>query len=712
MATPEGHGQLPFLRRNFARAVNAFSGAFGTPSRTHRDGHALPTDSGEHPRKRRRVATPEPAFDKLVASPRSSASEPMLRIEVLRCHHRNAKKVRHSFGSVVSPDFTTGASCRITISDVTLGRPRVLHCNSQVCNVVTFRDPAGSHRIARIELQRPFYIPRHSLLVQRLDEDIYDMSSAYRLSVELEATGEAGWPPLDLSDLVNGQESRLGSTPTRHWAFSASFDELFGRLKAPLTLTSNATAVEASCTTDYELHVDLQWTSGFVTLRRLEDGSKPCITAIDPAHWTPNGHGREGRGEATPHRNRESPDAVNGEHTPSRGLRTRGGDTNYNLKALSDRAHGRKRRQRKANLSISARYDGGRVTYLLPPDQPFSLDGYRCVNCGTFHDSLKHLQLHLRTSHPDYGYKLEMTDDGPQFLVTGVPELPATPSKCFSLGYPQQPLDLGSLVAGDDSWISSRLDPDTKGLFTTSPEVKSASRPPAPRSETRSEARSSPNRKKKIIIPETGHILYHPVSKQELKPGQEVPEPVVEKEWFHHRHNRGLNEVDDVTPAELEYMKEFDQVMREHDISARVYFPRAWLDFVQRKAGWIIGATHRTVEFALHESYLLASDLIGDEHVQEAVGYIEEERSRRRKMDKASPDGEHPTSEDPRRGSPEPTPMTPPVRKSAGGCGSCGLPVINGPRTRICSNPVRSKPPSLLFYSIRVPKSQTNMYEH
>ncbi|KFH42241.1 hypothetical protein ACRE_070480 [Hapsidospora chrysogenum ATCC 11550] len=679
--TPESQRQLPFLKRNIARAVNAFSGAFGSPVLGRGENGAVVTENGQHPRKRRRLSTPDHDLDKLIiASPRSSDSRHMLRVEVLRCHHRDSKKIRPSFGTVVA-DATTRAKCRVTISDMTLGRPRVLHCDSQTCNVVTFKNPAGPGRVARVELPRPFYVPRDNLLVNRLDDSTFDLADTYKLSVEIESADGANWPPLNGQDLEDLSSPRLTQLSSRHWVFSSTFDKLYGRLKGPLTLTATTALSESSTETDYEMDVDLQWSSGYMALKRLQNGSKPCINAIDPDSPRTNGHREPPADEVMEDVGddvHEADDAMaNGERPPSRSLRTRGGEKVYNIKALSDKAHGRKGRRRKPNTSVQG--GEGRVRYLLPPDQP--------------------------SIHSDYEYSLETTSQGPQFHVTFQPEPPTTPSKTVSIKPPTQVFNLERFVAGDDSWRSSRLEPDTKADFITPHEAKLefaaiASKSPSKKSFKVVPETQVPSPRSKILIPETRHVFYHPVSKQELKVGQEVPYPVVESQWFHHKHRESLNDVDGVTPAELEYIKEFDGVMREHDITARVYFPRAWLDFVRKKAGWLVEAKHRMVEFSVHESYLLASDLIRDEHIQEAIGLIEQARSGRRKLQNSSPSEEEPGTAATGK-IPEAPPKTPAVRKSASGCAACGLPVLSGPHGLVCSNKDCSK---RLFHSKCVPE--------
>jgi hypothetical protein len=187
----------------------------------------------------------------------------------------------------------------------------------------------------------------------------------------------------------------------------------------------------------------------------------------------------------------------------------------------------------------------------------------------------------------------------------------------------------------------------------------------------------------KTYIPESKNTFFHPVSKQILKAGDEVPYAPAEKTWLYHRHQESLNESQDLTPAQLEYIKEFDKSMRNHDISARAYFPRAWLDFVRSRASWLIEAKYRMIEFSLHESYLLASKLLRDEHLDEAVGFLEDARREKHQQTPQSQSGDVPQKK-----SPKPTPKTPPIRESAKGCGVCRMPVLCGPELLICDNPV------------------------
>lgn len=696
----DGQRQLPFIKRNFARAINAFNGAFGSPVLSSRDSDVLLHANGERPRKRRRLSTPIRDGDKLVDTTNLSVSRQELRFEILRCHHKDAVGARHSSGAVVSPDATTKAKCRITISDASFSRPKVLHCDSQACVIVTFRTPADPHRIARIELPHPFYVPRDKLMFNRPDDATYDLGDSYKVSVEIEPADAANWPPLDLQDLGGVSQSSLASAATQNWTFSSPFDKLFGRLKAPLSLVTRSHLAESTHETDYELDVELQWSSGIVSSASLEQEAKDAAlwADVDSKDMALNTTPRKNRNginvDRTPSRGSRAhhDDNLNGgDHTPSRGLRTRGGDKNYNLKALSDKAAGRKRKQDKSGVSLV--FGEGRVKYFLPPGDPVSLDGFRCVNCGCFHTSLYNLQTHLQVAHADYDFKLEDADEGPRFHVFNRADSPDL-NKSFSTHYPRRGFNLETFVTSDRIRPATSHGAESPRRADSSVAAGGLDRnTPTSPSRGLAATKTSP-RRRSVTIPKTPHIFYHPVSKQELKVGDKVPDPVLEKQWFHHKHHHNLDDVVDVTAAELEYVKAFDDFMREHDISARTYFPRMWLRFVEANATWLLEAKHRMQEFGMHECYLAASNLIDREHIQEAAGHFERERARRDTSATSEvahaqkKDGTPTRTRASRRLSPEPPEKMPSVRKSANGCSTCGLPVISGPRTLICSNTV------------------------
>jgi hypothetical protein len=380
--------------------------------------------------------------------------------------------------------------------------------------------------------------------------------------------------------------------------------------------------------------------------------------------------------------------------TPSRSLRVRGSEKNYNLLSLSNNALGWKKKGRKAR-PVLADAPCGQIKYYLPPCEPVYLAGYSCVSCGLGHRSLNELQLHLESAHHHHLYKLENEGQEPGFRVTStVPGATSLRTRTLILNPPKRAFDLTAYLKGDTSWISSRTEPEiTNGALLPQkgtkrkrgrPPISSDDKSVKKRSESTAQADETP--KKAIVIPQSKRIYYDPVSKVQLKPGQKLPKLEVEEDWFNYKQRESLNDIEDVTDAEVEYMKEFDSVMRMHDVHARRYLPRAWVDFVRLKAAWLVEAQYRMGEFAQHEAYLAASDLIQDEHMEEAVGYINAERAKLSGTMHASPKTEQRTDDKVKNFSP---PSREPANpKSNNGCGVCGLPVISGPRLLVCSNTV------------------------
>ncbi|KAF7543772.1 hypothetical protein G7Z17_g10466 [Cylindrodendrum hubeiense] len=635
----------PYLQQNWINGVNSVQNStmgvtLSTPK--HHASYSA-DDDGAPAQKRRRLSSPDSFdIDHLIASPRASENRNTLRIEVLKVFHKDSKKVRSYQNSVVPRDIlTTKGSCRITIFDVSSTWDRVLHCQSQVCDITTYKNPVGPHRVARIDLPHPFFVPQESILINRLDEDAHSYSESYKLVIELEAAHDGPWPPLESHDfgIPVGDQGPLSDSPKRHWVMSSEFPQVYGRIKNPLSLTAGYHPQRPTRQTDYVMDVDLRWTTGFRALKRLEKGSMACITAIDPdaeAYTTgrfepnlddePNGV----NGHAHEDSSHELEDELEGDQTPSRSLRVREKNKVYNLKVLSDQAQGkeRKRRARAAQATASE----GRVTYYLPTDQPVSLDFYRCVTCGAYNQSVTHLQVHLETAHPLYDYVLETTSQGPQFRVSSRLESPATPTKTYQLGRPVKPFNLETYAAGDHSWVTSRLGPEnntepvrspTKAAATRQLFEKTGSKPASP-----AERKDEQPKKPKILIPDTSRPLFDPVSKARLKPGDEVPSATKDYAWMIQKHRESIAEFSDVTPAEKEFVRRWDAFMLEQSLTTSAYFPRVWLSFVRDQACWLASSKHRMTEFAKHTSVLFARDVLDDKTVNDAFGFINEERTK------------------------------------------------------------------------------------
>lgn len=278
-----------------------------------------------------------------------------------------------------------------------------------------------------------------------------------------------------------------------------------------------------------------------------------------------------------------------------------------------------------------------------------------------------------------------MTGQGPQLRVSALYEPATSPSKTISLSRPLKPFNLDTLASGDYSWASSRVPPDGNDDFLKSPTPKAFRRlfsdspgPKSPKPLTRRLGKTS--RSNKILVPETRQPLFDPISKAQLKPGQDVPKPVPDDTWLIQKHRESIADFSDVTPAEKEFIWEWDEFILKQNITSGAYFPRAWLGFVQLKAAWLVAAEHRMLEFGKHVTVLLARDALDNGTIESAFNYIDKARAAagRANDDVANPSPDASSKHSPRASQ---------IRKSASGCAICELPVV-GPRQLICSNKV------------------------
>jgi hypothetical protein len=758
--------KAPFLHRNWVDGVKTKQSVMGNAASSLDPKAAAHNvaDDDTPPQKRRRISSPMPStIDHLVPSDNASEVRPTLRFDVVKIFHQDTKKVK-SYHTTTVPgrDSTTSANCRITISDVSSGRARVLHCQSQICEIRTSPNPHGPHCIARINLPTPFYVAEDSIRIHRPDDHVFDFSDSYAISVELEPAQGGRWPPLDFLDVgANSQPSSREAN--RHCTMSCDFAKIDGRQRSPLILADGYFPHQTTRSTQYLVEIDVKSTSGFQTLKRLEKGSQACITAIDPDappsatespdttsiddHHEINGvngvngvkaingvheingikgvtdingvdgitsaaetngvNGVDGAPDAEAtheakavngfdaHLNDEAHDheeEVEGNLTPSRSLRTREKNKVYNLKVLSDQALGRDKKRRARDTSAELE---GRITYLLPSDQPVCLDYYRCVSCGVYHQSMPQLQAHLLTFHPSYEYLFETTSSGPQFRVSSRNEPFVTPTKAHLLNRGVKPFNLQTYLSRDQAGLGPRHGPpDVVEELPRSPrpktlldKLKSAS--PVPKATTKSaaqaqrrSARPTPTRDD-VVVPATNQPLFHPISKAPLKAGEKIPRVAPDTSWLIQKHRDSIDDFSDISAAEKEYIQQWDGFILRQNVTSPAYFPQAWLLFVQEHAAWLTAVNSRMLEFGKHTSYLFVRNVLDDVVFEEAFAYINEARAKR-PLKSEDETIEAPAAK-PQVSPTKQSPKAPQIYKTSSGCGVCKLPVL-GPRLLLCAN--------------------------
>ncbi|KAL0940667.1 uncharacterized protein CTRU02_203430 [Colletotrichum truncatum] len=670
----------PFLQRNILQGM----GNTQSSAQKAAVGGELANDTDDkRATKRRRLDTkktpPHALVDQLFHAREVSDVQHNLCVQVNRIVHKDSRRVAPaSCDDVVN----LRARCKVILwhtSDST----NPLWCNSQVCDIKSFKDPGGPLRMARVYLPRPFYIPKDCMRVNHPEDNSFDLGNDYRLCVELEAAGPTYWPPIILNPSVE-EMGRAQKAEALRWVFHANMFNLFSKKPASLNLKVKK-GPSALSSTDHVIEVDAQWTTAFeaTAIRPLEEGVKPSITVhpdvagddflanapqFDSPPGTPAKDLRSNVG--TPVKamrnglvngDGHDDDELEEELTPNRSLRVRG-TKNYNLKVLSDKAQGKERKRRKRRNTNAI--EEGSVTYFLPSEQ-VNLDSFRCITCGMPHGTLTQLQAHLVNQHAEYDYIPHSNGRAAEFQVSHRYELYTFGAEPFSLRRPTKVFDLDSFAEGNISLSTPQFDREDKATLAAQPRGRSR----------QSTARlSHPQTHSKLLIPDIKQTLYDPITRATLEPGTEYKKPAPSDQWLIQWHRDALADFSDVPPDEREYMQEWDKFMLTKRISSSIYFPRAWLNFVRLKADWLLSSQSRMIEFGKHFTYLLARSSLDHSTVEEALEYIAACRAKLgvRNGDHAPP-------------APKESPQGPHLRKSAAGCQVCGLAVL-GPRLLLCAN--------------------------
>lgn len=120
---------------------------------------------------------------------------------------------------------------------------------------------------------------------------------------------------------------------------------------------------------------------------------------------------------------------------------------------------------------------------------------------------------------------------------------------------------------------------------------------------------------KKIIVPSTRRPLYNPLSKALLKPGTELRTDIVDDSWRIHKHREIIQDYTDLTPAEKDFIQEWDRFIILKRIASDAYIPRALAQFVEEKGLWLVSEPDRTIEFGKLMAVTVAYDILTDSDI-------------------------------------------------------------------------------------------------
>ncbi|KAI0124440.1 hypothetical protein F4776DRAFT_629750 [Hypoxylon sp. NC0597] len=666
--------ELPFIHRAWKTAVDHLSPYSMGIKLSSANGDNLVND--EHPprpTKRRRIVedSTESASNGVLShilSESPSDYDKVLRVEVLQITHKDSSNFRSSnllngTGSPAKKDIPTiSVRCKLSIFSwrVAAKEIRILHCDSQVCNLKVFRDADGVCRRARIYLNSPFYVPAEKIRVQRDDGNGFDLADRYLVQAELESAGDPDWPPMDL--LPKEETMDAQSSLPELWVLTSQVIYRFEkhRASAPIKMRKR---VGDEPTLDLMMDMDLRWS----TCQRAGSTTEVEVSPPEIKASFPNGalepltngyvNGRvdnAANGSARDDQDIFAEDDEEHEEaaTPSRSLRTRETRKNYNLKLLSDKARGKERKERKQRKSPDTRSEAGQVTWILPRTGKVVLKDYQCIRCFGVHSSMGQLEKHV-IAHPEFKYHFEPNSSRIYISPHGQ-DISRRPSS--SLLEPQD-------SEGAESDPGDDISPHKAQRTLTQPKPSQPMFPSAPK-DTRQ------------LVPDNKQPMYDRLSKALLEPGTLVDPPEIDDTWLMQKHRDIIRDYSDVHQDEKEYISEWDAYVNKECVTSEPHLQGVYLRFVENKASWLVSSQSRMTEFSKHLSYLKARNALAESTIAEALAIMRKARCEK-----------HPEQIETTK---PPSPRTE-YRKSASGCAVCGQP-IRGPLTLICSSLECDKP--------------------
>ncbi len=197
-----------------------------------------------------------------------------------------------------------------------------------------------------------------------------------------------------------------------------------------------------------------------------------------------------------------------------------------------------------------------------------------------------------------------------------------------------EPFDLAAYLAGDERWVGgSDARSIALGSFRTyktpASTIASAAAPSTRTSGPREVPDLLPPKRKKHVVPPTpaGIAFFRTTAKRRLIEGESVSESDddVDEAWLYHKHDEIIDDFTDITLAEKEFVKRYDEQMLRERLNGNEYLPDALIRFCRANRGWLKRPVMKT-EFCKLVAKLrlqgVVSDLVAmscQESIQKAV---------------------------------------------------------------------------------------------
>ncbi|KAK6212656.1 hypothetical protein LQW54_005077 [Pestalotiopsis sp. IQ-011] len=433
---------------------------------------------------------------------------------------------------------------------------------------------------ARVYLQQPFIVGAEKLYVMRDDSQIFMPADFYLIHTELLSVGDPSWPPFDdlpFSSSPFSQQSTLSSTYS--YAYSKP------RLSTPVMLRQAQRKDETE--THLVMETDLRWSTMYNRPPVSDSGT--MSTPLKKEHV--NGRTENAGNENDHYTNDDNDAAGDGEEdgseavTPSRSLRMRAKQQNYNLKLLSDKARGRESKEAKERKKrkCAKAEDSSNVTWTLPSGRCVVLDHWQCVYCYIPFDNIEQLKTHI-TQHMTFHFATEFSsNNGWQIAVSQGEAARWAARKTVPKASSSVVHDLESLDLSPSRTLRNRQSAPSNRKATSST---------------------------KKLIPDNGQTMYDHLSKAPLKPGSLVDQPPIANDWLWQKHRDIIMDYTDVDSNEKEYMIEWDAFSMARKAAAGPYLSDIYLEFIEQKASWLQASQNRKHEALRHVAYLNARGLL------------------------------------------------------------------------------------------------------
>ncbi|CAK7197738.1 hypothetical protein SEUCBS139899_000386 [Sporothrix eucalyptigena] len=384
--------------------------------------------------------------------------------------------------------------------------------------------------------------------------------------------------------------------------------------------------------------------------------------------------------------------------TPSRSLRARRDQPEYNVRTITNKAHNigsRAARKRGSKLfaGVNGHSNGNgnshvKVTYYYQHEHA-TVEGFQCCMCLASNPDLDHLRLHLH-SHLHYMFQYEHRPSARAgdylFRISHAFDMSNSrlQDTVYQLGRPTKALDLEAFLKGDGSWLTSRYGPlnDDKVVKNAQPPRPKA-KPASVPMRTPTPAPPKPKPKKKVLVPATRQPLYDPLSKALLTPGSVLRTNIVDDSWRIHKHREIVQDYSDLTHAEKEFIQEWDRFIILKRIASDAYIPRAMVQFIEEKGLWLVSDLNRAMEFGKLMAVMIAHDILTDADVDSITQAMNAAWALKRSM---APDDSHAIE----AANSTSAPKVYALRRGTGGCPICGFRCAVADSVICCNKSVES----------------------